>query len=318
MRSSGDRSEHARYVIINADDFGLDPGVNRGVMEAVECGVVTSASVMANMPAAAEALAWARATDGAAIGVHLNLTTGRPLCGASAVPSLVSSSGEFLPRQRLWARVWRGAVAADDVRREWRAQIARVLEGGVAVSHLDSHQHIHLLPRLMCVAGELAREFGIAYLRLPRERFLFWPDGGALGTVRLSLRAAFSKNPTNRALRAVLAARAARAFAGTGCGTADHFQSTFNLFPPRPLNGGEAGWLALLRALRPGTTEVMCHPGYATPTLSRYRRITDLGEAEVHALTSRVLRQGIEDLDLRLTRFGGLPTATATSGGCDQ
>jgi predicted glycoside hydrolase/deacetylase ChbG (UPF0249 family) len=318
MRSSADHSEYARYVIINADDFGLDPGVNRGVMEAVERGVVTSASVMANLPAAAEALAWARGTDSAGIGVHLNLTTGRPLCGASAVPSLVSSSGEFVPRRRLWARMWRGAVAADDVRREWRAQIARVVDAGVAVSHLDSHQHIHLLPRLMGIAGRLAREFGITHLRLPRERFVFWPDGGALGTVRLSLRAALSKNPMNRALRAMLAARAARAFAATGCATAGHFQSTFNLFPPRPLNGGEAGWLALLRGLRPGTTEVMCHPGYVTPTLSRYRRITDLGEAEVGALTSPALRQAIEDLDLRLTRFGRLPTATATYGGSDS
>jgi predicted glycoside hydrolase/deacetylase ChbG (UPF0249 family) len=314
MRSSGGHSELARYLIINADDLGLDPGVNRGVAEAAERGVVSSASVMANLPASAEALAWARRTDAAGIGVHLNLTVGRPLCGAPAVPSLVSSSGEFFPRRRLWARAWRGALASEDVRREWRAQIARVLEASVLVTHLDSHQHVHLLPPLMRVAGQLAGEFGIAYLRLPRERFVFWPDGGLLGTAGLSLRAALGRNPMNRALRAMLSASAARAFAATGCATTDHFQSTFNLFPPRPLNGGEPGWLALLRRLRPGSTEIMCHPGYVTPTLAGRRRLTELGEAEIGALTSPALRRAIADLGLRLTTFRGLPAATPKHG----
>lgn len=324
MRSSAEHSDRAKYVIINADDLGLDPGVNRGIIEAIERGVVTSATVMANMPAAAEALAWANRTPQAGIGVHLNLTTGRPLSGAAAVPSLTSPSGEFWPRRQLWARAlaghslggggWRG-LAADDIRREWRAQVSRVLESGVAVTHLDSHQHIHLLPSLMRIAGEIAREFGIRYLRLPRERLVFWPDGGAVATLRLCLRAALSKNPSNRALRAALAAQAARAFAATGCAATDHFQSTFNLFPPRPLNGREAGWLALLRTVRPGTTEIMCHPGYVTPTLACYRRITDLGEAEVGALTSSALGQAIDALGLRLTTFGGLPTRTPAYGG---
>jgi predicted glycoside hydrolase/deacetylase ChbG (UPF0249 family) len=317
MRSGSGHSDRARAIIVNADDFGLDPGVNRGIMAAVERGIVTSATVTANMPAAPEALAWGARTPELDVGVHLNLTVGRPLCGGAAVPSLTGSAGEFVGRRRLWARAAAGRLAAEEVRREWRAQVTAALNSGAAISHLDSHQHVHLLPALMRLAGEVAVEFGIRYLRLPRERFLFWPDGGAAGTAGLCARAVLSTNPTNRALRAVLAANAARVFAGTGRLSTDHFQSTFNLFPPRPLNGGEAGWLALLRSARPGTTEIMCHPGYVTPALARHRRITAVGEAEVSALCSPGVRRAIDDLGLQLTTFRGLPTSTPAHGGLE-
>src|SRR5215212_9818878 len=88
-----------RRLIVNADDYGLSPGVNAGVLAAHRRGLVTSATLMANMPAVAAAVAATPPT--LALGLHLNLTTGEPCAGAERVPSLVDGSGRFLRLDRL-------------------------------------------------------------------------------------------------------------------------------------------------------------------------------------------------------------------------
>src|SRR5262245_24357839 len=88
-----------RYLIVNADDYGLSPGLNAGVLAAHREGLVTSTSLMANQPWAAEAVAAAPDTLG--LGLHLNLTAGEPCARAAQVPSLVGADGRFLRLDRL-------------------------------------------------------------------------------------------------------------------------------------------------------------------------------------------------------------------------
>jgi chitin disaccharide deacetylase len=134
-----------RFLIVNADDFGQGPGVNRGIIEAHERGVVTSASLMVRWPAAAEAAAYARAHPALGIGLHLDL-------------------GEWAFRLGEWRPVYevvpRGDAAA--VSEEWRRQLGRFRElVGRDPDHLDSHQHVHREGVAAEVAAALARSLGV-------------------------------------------------------------------------------------------------------------------------------------------------------------
>ncbi|HVY66604.1 MAG TPA: ChbG/HpnK family deacetylase [Gammaproteobacteria bacterium] len=157
-------------LIVNADDFGMTEDVNRGVVEAHERGIVTSASIMATGPAFEHAVTLAKSYPTLDVGVHLTLTEQRPLTGAAAV-SLVGPDGRFPPHLVQFAgRHLRGKVRLAEVRAELDAQIRKVRDAGIAVSHLDGHQHVHVLPGIAAVVVELAAKYGIGAVRYPAER----------------------------------------------------------------------------------------------------------------------------------------------------
>jgi hypothetical protein len=134
-----------RRLIVNADDFGLTTGVSRGILRAHRDGLVTSTTVMANLPPQPELDAEA-ARSGLGLGLHFNLTWGTPVSPAGAVASLVDGDGRF--GRDLNALQER--VRPDEVRRECEAQIeAFARRFGRAPTHLDSHHHAHRLPRVM-------------------------------------------------------------------------------------------------------------------------------------------------------------------------
>ena len=134
-----------RCLIVNADDFGQSPGVNRGIITAHEHGIVTSASLMVRWPAAAEAAALASEYPLLSVGLHVDLGEWRYLDG-SWIPAYV-------------------VVSIDD-RAAVVAQIARQLDSfhrlvGQAPTHLDSHQHVHRDEPVRSVLLEAARELGV-------------------------------------------------------------------------------------------------------------------------------------------------------------
>ncbi|HXE56437.1 MAG TPA: ChbG/HpnK family deacetylase [Gemmatimonadales bacterium] len=167
-----------RRILVSADDFGLSPAVDRGILEASRRGVVHETAFMTGFPEAAEAVARLRAAPGLAVGIHLDLTAGRPLLPARTVPSLVDAAGRFHRLPTLLLRAAAGRVRPDEVRREWRAQLERGLGLGLSVASLSSHRHVHMLPGLFEVALSLAAEHGIPRVR--RSRF-------AAGLRRLAL-----------------------------------------------------------------------------------------------------------------------------------
>lgn len=156
-------------VIINADDFGLSAEENRTIIRAFQQGLISSATLMANMPAFEEACALARkhGLEGR-IGLHFNLTYGRPLSSAIRRQSrLCNAAGEFdlnLARHRLWLP----ATTRRAIEGELQAQWQRCLDHGIRPSHIDSHQHVHnILPVGEVVARFAARQ-GVP-LRLARN-----------------------------------------------------------------------------------------------------------------------------------------------------
>lgn len=142
-----------RKLIVNADDFGLSPGVNRGIIRAHREGIVTSATLMVNMEAVAHAVALARTSPSLPVGIHLVFTAGRPL--AEGVDSLTGPDGRFLRGSALL-----DSARPDHLEREVRAQLAAFRSTGLPLSHIDSHHHVHQeIPALgqivRRVAGEL-------------------------------------------------------------------------------------------------------------------------------------------------------------------
>jgi chitin disaccharide deacetylase len=150
-------------LIINADDFGLTDGVCRGIVQAIDQGLVSSCTAMVCMPGATERIArWAPRIAGK-IGLHLQLTGDcRPCLPPEQIPSLLAPNGLFPRRPE--------DVVADplEAAREWRAQVVRLRDLGVEPNHLDSHHHIHQRPELLPVYVDLASELGLPVRNLKK------------------------------------------------------------------------------------------------------------------------------------------------------
>ena len=157
-------------LIVNADDFGLTEAVNRGIIRAHREGIVTSASLMACGGAFDHAVELARQNPRLGIGVHLTLTQEAPLSDPSSVPTL-ASDGERFPRSifELVRRYRAGKLDAAEIGRELGAQVDRVVETGLRVTHFDGHQHVHVLPDVLAIAHELGARHGIDAARCPAE-----------------------------------------------------------------------------------------------------------------------------------------------------
>ncbi|TWC21457.1 MULTISPECIES: ChbG/HpnK family deacetylase [unclassified Pseudomonas] len=158
-----------RQVIVNADDFGLSPCENAVILGAFQAGVISSATAMANMPAFEAACVMAQhplLKD--RIGLHFNLTYGRPLSQSIlGRRNFCDSHGVFdlnLSRHRLWLS--RGD--RDAVLEELNAQWQRCVDNGVRPSHIDSHQHVHNIWPIGGIVARFAASQGVP-VRLARN-----------------------------------------------------------------------------------------------------------------------------------------------------
>lgn len=231
-------------LIVNADDFGIAEAVNRGIVEAHDRGIVTSTSLMATSPHFEHAVELARLRPSLAVGVHLVLTEQRPLTGAAAA-SLVRGDGTFEPHlKQLLAKRLRGRVSMAEVRRELDAQIRRVRTAGIAVNHLDGHQHVHVLPGVAQVVAELAAAHGISAVRYPAERLRGYMLRSAKHAPRVAEQAALNLFCAASPLKHL---RRSDEFVGF------YFGGRLD----------EANLETVLAGLpRGGTVELMCHPGH--------------------------------------------------------
>src|SRR5258708_11416809 len=221
-------------LVVTADDVGLDPGMTEGAIRAHRDGIVTACSIVANGRAFDDAVARLRDVPALEVGVHLALveevalTTGAPMA-RSYVEFLLSRRGV-------------------NVERELRAQIERVLATGLPVTHLNGHQHVHALPSLFRLVLRLAREYGIGYIRAPRDA------GGRAGVARrMAVRALAMLTPNG----------------GTN---------------ERTIGIAEAGHLTAERIIElldrvDGITELVTHPGIRVGGYAHWRYAWDAGTA---------------------------------------
>src|SRR5258708_2390401 len=176
-----------RNLIVNADDLGWTPGVNRGIAEAHRNGIVTSASLLANGSAFEDGVRSAQELPRLGVGVHLNLSDGKPVAAAAEVPTLLNNAGEFSGGpEALLFRLTAKSLELNHVELEWSAQIEKVRQAGIRPSHLDGHKHIQMLPGLFAIALRLAKKFAIDAVRVSHEestlRAALTGDGASTST----------------------------------------------------------------------------------------------------------------------------------------
>jgi predicted glycoside hydrolase/deacetylase ChbG (UPF0249 family) len=286
-----------KNLIVNADDLGWTEGVNRGIAEAHRRGLVTSTSLLANGQAFDSALETARANPALGVGVHLNLSDGPPTAAAEKVRGLLNGSGRMEGGpENLLLRIASRSLPTEEVEREWDAQIQKVRDAGVEPTHLDGHKHVQMLPGLFEIALRLAKKHGIRAIRVSHEesrlRAAMTSGGEQNGGVVLK------QGVQARGLK--LLARDAREMAErAGLVTADYFCGI-----------AQTGVLTrksvecLLESLPDGTTELMCHPGYAdeelraTPTRLQHSR-----QEELDILTDPGIRKLVATRGIRLLSY---------------
>lgn len=229
----------ARYLIVNADDFGQSPGVNRGIIEAHEHGIVTSASLMVHWPAAAQAAVYSRKHNELSLGIHFDFS-------------------EWACRRGSWLRLYQ-VVPDDDVEgiaREASRQLATFRRlVGRDPTHVDSHQHAHRGRGVRPIFAEIAGRLGV-------------PLRGCDSQI---------------------------SYCGHFYGQTSNGRLLHSFVGVRALIG-------ILEGLRPGFTELGCHPGKGNDLDSMYVRERAL---EVKTLCDPRVRAAINDLGIELRSFHG-------------
>jgi predicted glycoside hydrolase/deacetylase ChbG (UPF0249 family) len=240
----------AARLILNADDFGLTPGINRAVAELHAARALTSATLMANGPAFNDAVAIAQAHPTLGVGCHIVLTDGLPVSHPESIPTLLGSDGKTF-RSSLadfLIAVLRGKVSEDDIAREALAQIQRLQRAGIDVTHVDTHKHTHILPAVARPLLFVAERAGIGAIRNPFEQAWSLRIGRSGFTRRTQvaimarLRSHFMRLPQIRS-GALLTTDGTIGISATGRLDAITLR-------------------AALAALPDGLWELVCHPGY--------------------------------------------------------
>ncbi|MFH1637256.1 MAG: ChbG/HpnK family deacetylase [Candidatus Woesearchaeota archaeon] len=261
-----------KQLVVNADDLGMSPSVNRGILFCSQKGIVSSASLMANMPFFNEAVKLK--ID---FGIHLNLTGGKPLTKAK---SLTGSNGEF--RGGMIKRLLLGKFDREELREEVNAQILKVKKH-VKATHIDSHLHFHVFPFVARIVAEQASNNKIKWIRLPDEPFQLGLGRQHLNLIVLK---SFSK-------------KASRLYKQHGLRRADKFYGIADTGRVRL-----ESFKKTLSFVKNGVTEIMCHPGYADRNLKGWLGETRAREVEV--LTHPEIKDEIKKLGIKVTSFGGI------------
>jgi len=144
-------------LIINGDDFGHTRGINFGIIEAFRRGILRSTTVMTNRPAFSNAMELARENPGLGVGVHLVITSGKPL--GEGYKTIIRPDGCFYRPGEFEKRV--NGFDRREIEAEFILQIEAVKNQGTAPSHLDSHHHAHMNPAVLPAALKLAERYGL-------------------------------------------------------------------------------------------------------------------------------------------------------------
>lgn len=270
-----------RCLLVNADDYGRTRGVSDGILQAHLEGIVTSTSAMMNLPGSREHLARARSSAPAlGMGVHLNLTAGRPVLDAGQVPDLVGPEGQFYDYAHLCAQIDR--LPIDQVEAEWEAQIDAMVAAGIEPDHLDSHHFVvELSPDLWSLYLGLARN-----LRVPVRG----PRPPRVGHQKIL--------PPGSSASAVGFDQARAQLRESGVTSCDGLRVDFY--------GEDANqelFEHLLQQLPHGVTEVMTHPGLPDKDLARLSSYVEPRQAELDVLKSRATHQAIAAGHINLVSY---------------
>lgn len=233
-------------VILHADDFGFDNDTTQATIELLECGALTSATIMATMPAADDAIAYAAKHPEHSFGVHMTYVDGLRPALKKEGSTLLDSKGVFYPSNDVRKKAIKLSLNRDDLIEESLAQIEKIRKGGVKISHLDSHGHLHKFPSFLLALSEIKKRSGINKVRRVQNVFI---------------------NPQHVSPTVILN-RFFDAYISHTCRTTDYFYMS--------ANNMDTGWAdAVLAEMdhlpHDAVIEIGVHPGHADTEVERWR-----------------------------------------------
>lgn len=260
-----------KKLIVNADDFGLHTEVNKAIIQGHQRGCITSTSLIPTGSALEEAVELAKENPRLGVGVHLTLVAEKPVLPPEKIPSLLGDDGKFLPSHvEFIKRYIAGGINHEELYAECEAQILRATSFGVFITHIDSHQHLHVLPGLSTMCFKLMGKYNISKMRFPGEDFFF------LGGYPVSVFRMVSKWGLTAC--AMLAKKKAH---------------KFNKRMPEHFFGMVAGghneekyFTNIIKNLPDGVSEIMIHPGASDIKLGQVYDWQYHWEAELKSVTS--------------------------------
>lgn len=159
-------------LIVSADDFGLTEKVNEAILKSYRNGILRSVSLMANGKSFDHAVSIIKSNPELDVGIHLTLVEEKPILNVERLPSLVGETEHFHSHAfDFTKKYFSEKISLDEVRIELTAQIEKILDHGIKISHIDSHQHLHMLPKILDITIELANNYNIKFIRFPKEKF---------------------------------------------------------------------------------------------------------------------------------------------------
>ena len=276
-----------RRLIVNADDFGLTDGVNRGIVESHEKGIVTSTTLMACAERFREAASLAAQSPRLSVGCHVLLVDGTPVSPPEQVASLVPVNGRFRDSLATFAGMAVGGrLDEDQIEVEITAQVQKLQSAGIQVSHLDSHKHTHMFPAVLKGMLRAAKNCGVHAIRNPFEPLVFAKVGTWKRQFQLTMMQRF-RSSFRRALdeAGVKSPDGCIGVAATGGLSAEIF-------------------LQLLQQLPEGTWEFVSHPGWNDAELDKVKtRLRESREKELAMLTAESIKEAIRREEVRLISY---------------
>lgn len=278
-----------KKIIINADDFGRHELINRAVKISYEKGFLRSATIMAGGIAFDDAVKISKNLPNLGVGIHLTLANGNPILPKNKIPSLVNDEGTFYDNHAEFIKNFlQGKINLDEVKAELAAQFEKIFRAGLKPTHIDSHQHLHHLPKIIDIVLDLAEKSNIHAIRISDTKIFEGNFGGVgqfIGRVGLASLAKFSATKANKK----------------------------NFLFPNHFTGIVAGesvtenfMINLIENLREGTTEVMLHPGTDNSVLENFCQWEHNFEAELNAVTSKKVLKLLDEKNISAVNFSAL------------
>jgi len=275
-------------IIINADDFGLNEKVNEGILRSFRNGILRSASLMANGNSFEQAVGIINSNPNLDIGVHLTLVEEKPILDIDKIPTLVNKNGNSRTNAIEFARKYFSEkISLEEIKKEFTAQIEKILDHGIKISHIDSHQHLHMLPKILDITIELANQYNIKFVRFPKEKFSSYMFRNFKSIYRIVQMVAIN-HFCNRAVEKITT-------------KTDYFTGFYF--------GGKLSKKNLLTLINylpsEGMCELMCHPGLNPNSniydQSQYRQVD-----ETLTLIDKDVAEVIKQKDIEITSFRNL------------
>lgn len=277
-----------KVLLVTGDDFGYCQSINNGIFEAYKNGILRNVSLIAAGEGFDHAVQILKQNPGLAAGVHITLVASKPVSDPGNISTLCDTSG-YLPVDyfRFAAKLFSGRFKMVDIEKEITAQVELVVNNGITPTHIDSHQHVHILPHVRDIFIQTAKKFSIPFIRIPKEQIdrASVKDYRPVQLLKYALTIPLIDSLKKRVKKSNL--QYCKYFHG--------LMVSGKMSQPRLLN--------ILKNVRPGINELMCHPGYPPPSNDPAHRWGYLWDTEREALTNKETLAFLESETIHICNF---------------